>query len=100
MFFCREKGHARKDCPKFSAWLAEKKTAGHEPSANAIEQARWIFVLEHSPNTIENQSKTAANEHEELCELIMIDSGESVHVCPPERGKRSAFANRRKGDHC
>ena len=25
-FFCKEKGHTRKDCPKFSAWLAEKKT--------------------------------------------------------------------------
>ena len=34
-FFCKEKGHARKDCPKFSAWLAEKKTVGHEQSANA-----------------------------------------------------------------
>ena len=22
-FFCKEKGHARKDCPKFSAWLAD-----------------------------------------------------------------------------
>ena len=35
-FFCKERGHARKDCPKFSAWLAEKKTVGREPSANAI----------------------------------------------------------------
>ena len=24
------------------------------------------------------------HKHEELCELIMIDSGASVHVCPPE----------------
>ena len=47
-FFCMEKGRARKDCPKFSAWLAKKKTVGHE--------------------------------REELCELIMIDSGASVHV--------------------
>ena len=37
-FFCKEKGHALKDCPKFSAWLAEKKTVGHEQSANAIEE--------------------------------------------------------------
>ena len=28
--FCKEKGHNRKECPKFSAWLAEKKTVGHE----------------------------------------------------------------------
>ena len=27
-FFCKEKSHARKDCLKFSAWLAEKKTVG------------------------------------------------------------------------
>ena len=27
-FFCKEKGHTRKDCPGFSAWLAEKKTVG------------------------------------------------------------------------
>ena len=25
-FFRMERGHAQKDCPKFSAWLAEKKT--------------------------------------------------------------------------
>ena len=25
-FFCMEKGHARKDCSKFSAWLALEKT--------------------------------------------------------------------------
>ena len=37
-FFCKEKDHARKDCPKFSAWLAEKKTVGDEQSANAIEE--------------------------------------------------------------
>ena len=36
-FFCKEEGHTRKDCPKFSAWLAEKKTVGHEQSANSIE---------------------------------------------------------------
>ena len=36
-FFSDEKGHARNDCPKFSAWVAERKTVGHEPSANAIE---------------------------------------------------------------
>ena len=74
-FFCKEKGHTRKDCPKFSAWLAEKKTVGHEQSANSIEEDERILALDH--------------EHEELCELIMIDSGASVHVSthrdhPPE----------------
>ena len=44
-FFCKEKGHTRKDCPKFSAWLAEKKTVGHEQSANSIEEDGWIFRL-------------------------------------------------------
>ena len=76
-FFCKEKGHARKDCPKFSAWLAEKKTVGHEQSANSIEEDGWIFAFDH--------------EHEELCELIMIDSGASVHVCPPDHGQENGL---------
>ena len=76
-FFCKGKGHARKDCPKFSAWLAEKKTVGHEQSANSIEEDGWIFALDH--------------EHEELCELIMIDSGASVHVCPPDHGQENGL---------
>ena len=40
-------GDARKDCSKFSAWLAETKTVGHEQSANSIEEDGWIFVLDH-----------------------------------------------------
>ena len=76
-FFCKGKGHTRKDCPKFSAWLAEMKTVGHEQSANAIEEDGWIFTL--------NQ------EHEELCELIMIDCGASVHVCPPNHGQENGI---------
>ena len=76
-FFCKVKGHARKDCPKFSAWLAEKKTVGHEQSANAIEGDGWIFALDY--------------EHEELCELIMIDGGASVHVCPPDHGQENGL---------
>ena len=75
-FFCKEKSHARKDCPKFSAWLAEKKTVGHEQSANAIEKDGWIFALDH--------------EREELCELI-TDSGASVHVCPFEHGQENGL---------
>ena len=76
-FWCKEKGHARKDCPKFSAWLAEKKSVGHEQSANAIEEDRWTFALDH--------------EHEELWELIMIDSGASVHVCSPLYGQENGL---------
>ena len=76
-FFCKEKGHTRKDCPKFSAWLAEKKTVGHEQSANSIEEDGWIFALDQ--------------EHEELCELTMIDSGASVHVCPPDHGQENGL---------
>ena len=73
-FFCKEEGHTRKDCPKFPAWLADKKTVGHEQSANSIEEDGWIFELDH--------------EHEELFELIMIDSGASVHVCPLDHGQK------------
>ena len=76
-FFCKEKGHTRKYCPKFSALLAEKKTVGHEQSANSIEEDGWIFALDQ--------------EHEELCELIMIDSGASVHVCPPDHGQENGL---------
>ena len=85
-FFCQEKGHARKDCPKFSAWLAERKTVGHEQSANSIEEDGWIFTLDH--------------EHEELCKLIMIDSGASVHVCPPDHGQENGLRKSSKRDHC
>ena len=76
-FFCKEKGYIRKDCPEFSAWLAEKKTVGHEQSANSIEEDGWIFALDQ--------------EHEELCELIMIDSGASVHECPPAHGQENGL---------
>ena len=76
-FLCKGKGHARKDCPKFSACLAETKTVGHEQSANAIEEDGWICALDR--------------EHEELCELIMIDSGASVHVCRPEHGQENGL---------
>ena len=76
-FFFKEKSHTRKDCPKFSAWLAEKKTVGHEQSANSIEEDGWIFALDQ--------------EHEEVCELIMIDSGASVHVCPPDHGQENGL---------
>ena len=47
----------------------------HEQSANSIEEDGWIFALDQ--------------EHEELCELIMIDSGASVHVCPPDHDQEN-----------
>ena len=50
---------------------------GHEQSENSIEQDKWIFALDH--------------EHEKLCELIMIDSGASVHVCPPDHGQMNGL---------
>ena len=46
---------------------------GHEQSANSIEEDGWILVLDR--------------EQEELCELIMIDSGASVH--PPDHGQEN-----------
>ena len=49
----------------------------HEQSANSIEEDGWIFAVDH--------------EHEELCELIMIDSGASVHVCPPDHGQENGL---------
>ena len=76
-FFCKARGHAQKDCPKFSAWHAEKKTVGHEQSANGIKEDGWIFALDH--------------EHEEVCEFIMIDSGASVHAGPLEHGQENGF---------
>ena len=50
---------------------------GHEQSANAIEEDGWIFALDQ--------------EHDELCELSMIDSGASVHVCPPDHGQENGL---------
>ena len=73
----RRKAPPEKDCSKFSALVAEKRTVGHEQSANSIEEDGWIFALDH--------------EHEELCELIMIDSGASVHVCPPDHGQENGL---------
>ena len=90
-FFCKEKGHTPKECPHYSIWLAEKKTAGHEPSANAVEEAGWIFALDQSPITAGSQSEIVAAGQEELCELIMIDSGASVHVCLPEHGQENGL---------
>ena len=77
VFLLQGKSRTRKDCPKFSALLAEKKTVGHEQSANSIEEDGWIFALDQ--------------EHEELCELIMIDSGASVHLCPPDHGQENGL---------
>ena len=37
-FFYKEKGHSRKDYPKFSTWLVEKKTVG----GNDFD-IRWSF---------------------------------------------------------
>ena len=50
---------------------------GHEQSANSIEEDGWICALDH--------------EHEELCELIMIDSGASVHVCRLDHGQENGL---------
>ena len=50
---------------------------GHEQSANSIEEDGWIHAKDH--------------EHEELCELIMVDSGASVHVCPSDHGQENGL---------
>ena len=86
-FFCRERGHTRKDCPKFSAWLAKAKTVGHEQSANSIEEDGWTFALDQ--------------EHEEQCELIMVDSVKRQSTCVHlTMAMIMDFANRAKRDHC
>ncbi|CAK0793479.1 unnamed protein product [Prorocentrum cordatum] len=76
-FFCKEKGHERKDCPKFTTWLEEKKKAGHAggsgtaAAVNTVQQDDgWVFMVDEEL------------EGDELCELIMIDSGASANVCP------------------
>ena len=74
VFLCKEKGHTRKDCPQFSAWLDwEENSGSREQGAKSTEEDEWIFVLDQSMRR--------------LCELIMIDSGASVHVCPPDHGQ-------------
>ena len=66
-FFCKEKGHARKDCPKFSAWLAEKKTVVTSRVQTPLRKTDWS-----SP-------------------WIMSMSGASVHVCPPDHGQENGL---------
>ena len=75
MFLLQEERPRLKELPQVLGLVSEKRTVGHEQSANAIEEDGWIFALDH--------------EHEELCELIMIDSGASVHVCPPDHGQEN-----------
>ena len=75
-FFCKERGHARKDFPKFSAWLAGKKTVGHEQSANSIEEDGWIFALDH-----EAWGAVRADHHRQLC----VSSRVSTWSWPRER---------------
>ena len=72
-FLCKEKGHAREDCPKFSAWLAEKKTVGwvmsnvQTPLRKTDGSSPWIMSMRSC--------------------VIIIDSGASVHVCQPYHGQ-------------
>lgn len=70
-YFCQETGHSRKDCPKFTTWLQEKKQ-GHEPSNTHLDEDSCVFGLEDE----------FAGEGE-LCQLVPVDIGVSVSVCAP-----------------
>ena len=97
-FFCKEKGHTRKDCPKFSAWLAWKKQVGHEPSANAIEEAGWILALTFEPTGGRNDGAT--RDGEELCELIMMTAGHRSMSALEVTDKRMVCDTRNLENHC
>ena len=60
----------------------KKKTAGHVPSANAIEEAGWIFALDQSLDTAGSQS-----------DIVVAQKGgtASVHACPPKRGQENGL---------
>ena len=41
--------HARKDCPKFTGWLAQKKDIGTRAERECIEEEGRIFAMHQSP---------------------------------------------------
>ena len=84
----------------FMTWLAEKKQSGLEPSANAIDEAGWIFALDHSPAPARSQGNSVSVEGEEICELILIDSRASVQCALLNMAKRMVFDKQRERDIC
>ena len=65
---CREKGHARKDCSKFSAWLPRCKRC-------KTEEASDTGKLECASNWLGGQGSTTTGGEEALHKVTAIDSG-------------------------
>ena len=88
-FFCKEKGHVRKDCPMFTTLLAEKENSGTREESERHRGNVLDLSSGPKPGCRWSQSDTVAAE--QLRELIMIDSGASVHVRPPGHGQEKSL---------
>ena len=82
---CREEGHARKDCSKFSAWLAGCKWC-------KTEGANDTGRLECALNWLGGQGSTTTGGEEALHKVTAIDSGMSpcLYRRSQEQEKRTA----------
>ena len=69
-FFCKKKGHIKKDCAKFKAWLSKREPTGNDSLALVCE-----FNLSEAPSN-----------------SWWLDSGATNHVAFTIQG----FINRRK----
>lgn len=47
-FFCKKRGHQKKDCLKHKQWL-QKKSEGNKPSANMVSGIDFVFLTGSSP---------------------------------------------------
>ena len=70
---CREKGHARKDCSKFSAWLAGWKRCKTEGASDTGK-------LECASNWLGGEGSTTTGGEEALHKVTAIDSGLSPRL--------------------
>ena len=71
-FFCQKKATPERIALNYRPGSLRRKQWVTSRVQTPFEEDAWIFALDQ--------------EHEERCEPIMIDSGASVHVCPPDHG--------------
>ena len=66
----------------------------------SLRRKQWVTSTVQIPSRKSDGSSLWIRSVEELCELIMIDSGASVHMCPPDHGQENGLRNRVQRDHC
>ena len=97
-FFCKKKGHLRKDCPEFKIWLDTKKGEGHKSGDNsaltlgstASCSETWIFAFDLE-RLREEADRTPQEDSTELniLGLVLVDSGAAVDACPPTHAEEN-----------